>query len=92
MASRAIQVTSRQRRTFLSYLFGLTAFASVLTVAASDVLPCPARSSTRRFAEGDVSIVGEGQEAGVYNEKRRAVVEKRPRRWIEEKRPPIASS
>lgn len=90
MASRAIQVTSRQRRTFLSYLFGLTAFASVLTVAASDVLPCPARSSTRRFAEEDMSVDGEG--ASMYNEKRKAVVEKRPRRWIEEKRPPIASS
>lgn len=80
MASRVVQVTSRQRRTALSYLFGLTAFASVLTVAASDVLPCPARSSTMRYAEGE--------QEGPY-ERRKTVVEKRPRRWIEEKRPPV---
>ena len=83
MSSRVVQVTSRQRRQFLSYLFGLTAAASVLTVSASDVLPCPARSSTRRFADGE-----EGEEEA--GERRGAVVEKKPRRWIEEKRPPPA--
>ena len=84
--SRAIQVTSRQRRAVLSYLFGLTAFASVVTVAASDILPCPARSSTSRFAEGDET--SEMRRGGG-----RTIVEKRPRRqWIEEKRPPLTSS
>lgn len=77
--ARALNLTHRQRRTFLSTLFTLTAVVSVLTVAGSDVLPCPARSSTKRFAEE-----GEEQERVPRG---RAVVEKRPRRWIEEARP-----
>lgn len=78
--ARALHLTHRQRRTFLSTLFTLTAAVSVLTVAGSDVLPCPARSSTKRFAEEE----GEEQERVPRG---RAIVEKRPRRWIEEARP-----
>ena len=82
--SRTLYLSPRQRRTFLSTLFGFTAAVSVLTVAGSDVLPCPARSSTKRFAE-------EGPEAELGGQQRvtrgRAVVEKRPRRWIEETKP-----
>lgn len=80
MAIRALHLTTRQRRSFLTTLFGLTAAVSVLTVAGSDVLPCPARSSTKRFAE-------EGGSEGQRVMRGRAVVEKRPRRWIEEERP-----
>ena len=76
---RALYLLTRQRKQFLSTLFAATAFVSVLTVAGSDVLPCPARSSTKRYAEEGS---GEGREV-----KGKAVIEKRPRRWIEETRP-----
>jgi cytochrome c oxidase assembly factor 2 len=78
---RALYVLTRQRRSFLSALFATTAFVSVLTVAGSDVLSCPARSSTKRYAE---EALGGERERAV---KGRAVIEKRPRRWIEEERP-----
>ncbi|KZT12979.1 uncharacterized protein LAESUDRAFT_605820, partial [Laetiporus sulphureus 93-53] len=77
---RALNVINpRQRRTVVSMLFGLTAFASIVTVSASNVLSCPAHDR-ERFADG---VAQEGMKG------RRAVtvVEKRPRRWIEETRP-----
>lgn len=40
--SRALYLGPRQRRKFISSLFGLTALASVVTVSASAILPCPA--------------------------------------------------
>lgn len=78
--ARALRLSPSRRRTFLSALFGATAAVSVLTVAGSDVLPCPARSSTKRYAE-------EGPGQGLRATRGRAVVERRPRRWIEETQP-----
>ncbi|KAK7695685.1 hypothetical protein QCA50_000321 [Cerrena zonata] len=78
--SRALRFTPRQRRAFVSYLFGATAFASILTVSASDVLPCPAHVTRARFADSE-------EDGRVMKERRQTVVEKRPRRWIEEKNP-----
>ncbi|KAA1466138.1 hypothetical protein DENSPDRAFT_14505 [Dentipellis sp. KUC8613] len=76
--SRSFRLATRNRRTITSYLFGLTFFASILTVSASDVLPCPVRPDTRRFADGEQLPGGM---------RRPVVVEKRPSRWIEEKPP-----
>ncbi|KZT72601.1 hypothetical protein DAEQUDRAFT_722763 [Daedalea quercina L-15889] len=78
-ASRVLHPTPQQRRKFVSTLFGLTFLASVITVSASNVLPCPAHDRGR-FADGQVGEGMTGQRAVT-------VVEKRPRRWIEEARP-----
>jgi cytochrome c oxidase assembly factor 2 len=78
--SRAFQLTTRNRRKALTYIFGATAFGTVLTVAGSEVLPCPARpNGSRRHADGPEGLGAD-----------RTVVEKRPRRWIEESRPQIS--
>ncbi|CAL1702252.1 unnamed protein product [Somion occarium] len=82
--SRALHFTPRQRRAFISYLFGLTAFASVLTVSASDILPCPAHPTRGRFADGEMDKRMKGGQ--------QMVVEKRPRKWIEEKKPILPHS
>ncbi|KAF9246955.1 hypothetical protein BU15DRAFT_39410 [Melanogaster broomeanus] len=73
---RILRVTPQQRRTFISTLFGLTFFASVLTVSASNVLPCPVRPDRSRYADSDGRASGDSATA---------VVEKRPRRWIQER-------
>ncbi|KAF9221872.1 hypothetical protein BS17DRAFT_756465 [Gyrodon lividus] len=73
---RILRVTHQQRRTFISTLFGLTFFASVLTVSASGVLPCPVRPERSRYADSE----GRKQENSTA-----AVVERRPRRWIQER-------
>ncbi|KAI0079649.1 hypothetical protein K474DRAFT_1639092 [Panus rudis PR-1116 ss-1] len=80
---RAFRLNPRQRRAFVSYLFALTAAASVITVSASDVLPCPARPTKARFADGGGEKMREGG---------KTIVEKRPRRWIEEKKPSVPSA
>ncbi|KAI0692646.1 hypothetical protein BC835DRAFT_1277238 [Cytidiella melzeri] len=78
--SRALHLTTRNRRKTLTYIFGATAFASILTVAASDVLPCPARpSGSTRHAD---ATGGGGGGGGA-----KTIMEKKPRRWIEENRP-----
>ncbi|KAH7918832.1 hypothetical protein BV22DRAFT_1075891 [Leucogyrophana mollusca] len=69
--SRTLRFTHQQRRTVVSSLFVLTFFASVLTVSASNILPCPVRHNRHRYADSE-------RRQGA------AVVEKRPRRWIEE--------
>ncbi|KAH6915246.1 hypothetical protein BKA70DRAFT_1258433 [Coprinopsis sp. MPI-PUGE-AT-0042] len=70
-----------QRRSFVSSLFGFTFAAAVVTVSASQLLPCPARAHKHRFADSD-------EEAGGKFEAKEVVsVTKRPRRWIEEKVP-----
>ncbi|KAJ6629160.1 hypothetical protein B0H10DRAFT_1988185 [Mycena sp. CBHHK59/15] len=75
---RALRFT--QRRNFVSSLFGFTFFATVITVSASNILPCPARPNKGRHADSEL----EGMDAdGV----RRVIVAKRPRRWIEEVHP-----
>jgi len=69
-----------QRRSFVTSLFGFTFAATVLTVSASELLPCPARPNKGRFADTDRA---DAQfEAGSD-----VKVSKRPRRWIEEKAP-----
>jgi cytochrome c oxidase assembly factor 2 len=78
--SRVIRFT--QRRTFMSSLFGFTFFATVLTVSASNILPCPARPQRGRFADGDSE--GTWKHAG----NGRVTVSKRPRKWIKETPPP----
>ncbi len=81
--SRALHLIPRSRRKALTYIFGATAFTSILTVAGSEVLPCPARpSGNRRHADGAENLEGV---AG------RTVIEKKPRRWIEESRPVTSS-
>lgn len=76
MLSKSLRFSNHQRRTFVSSLFGFTFFATVLTVSASTMLPCPARASKIRFADG--------VEEKHPNQSRIAVVEKKPKRWIEE--------
>ncbi len=74
---RVLRLT--QRRAFVSSLFGFTFIAAVITVSASNFLPCPARSNRGRFldGQGEELLVPEGP----------AKVVKRPKRWIEEKHP-----
>lgn len=75
--------TNRNRRSLTSYLFGLTFVASILTVSASAVLPCPVRPGRARYADSGEEVGERGQRGSGYT----TVVEKRPRRWIEEKPP-----
>lgn len=76
------RLTTRNRRTLVSVVFGLTFLASVATVSASDILPCPVRPSRRGFADS-------GEDIDLPNSTPLAVtIAPRPRRrWIEEKRP-----
>ncbi|KAI9453101.1 hypothetical protein BJY52DRAFT_866395 [Lactarius psammicola] len=75
----AFRLTSRRARSLTSSLFGVTFLACLLTVSASNVLPCPAHPQRGRFADGD-------EEGGPQN-RRATVTEKRPKRWIEERHP-----
>ncbi|KII95352.1 hypothetical protein PLICRDRAFT_34198 [Plicaturopsis crispa FD-325 SS-3] len=77
--SRALRVTPWRRRAFISSLFAFTFLATVVTVSASNVLPCPARPARARFADDGSSEKSSGRAT--------AVIEKRPRRWIEERHP-----
>lgn len=70
-----------RNKTLTSTLFAITFAASVLTVAASNVLPCPVRPDRLRFAEGSSAADG-----------RPVIVQKRPSRWIEERAPPTRPS
>ena len=75
----AFRLTSRRARSLTSSLFGVTFLACLLTVSASNVLPCPAHPQRGRFADGD---------EGVEPQHRRvAVIEKKLKRWIEEHHP-----
>ncbi|KIM27603.1 hypothetical protein M408DRAFT_330031 [Serendipita vermifera MAFF 305830] len=76
------RLTNRNRRTIVTALFGLTFLASVATVSASDVLPCPVRPSRHSFADsGEPS-----DEQALPSQITRM---SRPRhRWIEERIPP----
>ncbi|KAJ4472310.1 hypothetical protein J3R30DRAFT_3524462 [Lentinula aciculospora] len=68
-----------QGRTFITSLFSVTFFATVLTVSASNVLPCPARLDRRTFADTDKNTSIKGGEV--------VVVSRKTRKWIEEKPP-----
>ncbi|PVG04169.1 hypothetical protein CPB86DRAFT_205978 [Serendipita vermifera] len=75
------RLTSRNRRTLVSVLFGLTFFTSVATVSASGVLPCPARPNRLGFADSNAADEEQHPPAMVQ-------VASRPRRrWIEERIP-----
>ncbi|TFK29298.1 hypothetical protein FA15DRAFT_664222 [Coprinopsis marcescibilis] len=69
-----------QRRSFVSSLFGFTFAATVLTVSASEFLPCPVRTHKGRYADSDQQELPRFAPEDVN-------VSKRPRRWIEEKLP-----
>ncbi|KAF8558995.1 hypothetical protein OG21DRAFT_1454084 [Imleria badia] len=71
-----LRMTHQQRRTLISTLFGVTFFASVLTVSASNVLPCPVRPDRNYHADSERKARG-GESP--------AVVERPPRRWIQER-------
>ncbi|KAJ7507588.1 hypothetical protein B0H11DRAFT_1967816 [Mycena galericulata] len=77
--NRALRFT--QQRRFVSSLFGFTFLAAVVTVSASNILPCPARPKKGRYADSEIEG-GIGEEGA-----RRVTVAKRPRRWIEEVHP-----
>ncbi|TFK76082.1 hypothetical protein BDN72DRAFT_810056 [Pluteus cervinus] len=86
-----------QRRSVLSSLFGFTFIASVLTVSASNFLPCPARVDKNRFADseydghGGTSSSGDNRDGHnntvLVTAGSHVTIAKRPRRWIEEKHP-----
>ncbi|KAJ3803070.1 hypothetical protein GGU11DRAFT_299931 [Lentinula aff. detonsa] len=69
-----------QGRTFITSLFSVTFFATVLTVSASNVLPCPARPERKTFADADQTLLMRGEVV---------VVSRKTRKWIEEKPPGI---
>ncbi|KAJ3864897.1 MAG: hypothetical protein NXY57DRAFT_989642 [Lentinula lateritia] len=73
-----------QGRTFITSLFSITFFATVLTVSASNVLPCPARPERRRFADPDKNSLIKGGEI--------VVISRKHRKWIEEKPPGMRTS
>ncbi|KAI0290596.1 hypothetical protein BC826DRAFT_913044 [Russula brevipes] len=79
--SPAFRLTTRRARSLTSSLFIVTSLACVLTVSASDVLPCPAHPRRGRFADDGDSSDGHRHPPS----RRTVVVEKRPRRWIEER-------
>ncbi|KAJ7638653.1 hypothetical protein FB45DRAFT_903469 [Roridomyces roridus] len=76
-----------QQRRFVSSLFGLTFVATVVTVSASNILPCPALPKKGRYADTDTAG---GAPEGVTV----TVAKRPPRRWIEEVHPtpPTAKS
>ena len=82
-----------QRRSFVSSLFGFTFAAAVVTVSASQILPCPARTHKHRFADSDQEERDGERLFGMAAARGEVVkVTKRPRRWIEDKLPEVAQS
>ena len=77
--------TSRQR-SIISSLFTATFFASIITVAASQILPCPAQKR-RALYDNDSGSSGSDVWLNAGTQSRRAPGEKKTRRWIEEKMP-----
>lgn len=66
-------------RAFITSLFSITFFATVITVSASNVLACPARPKRGTFADTDRNVLMNGREV--------VVVARKTRKWIEEKPP-----
>ncbi|RDX53145.1 hypothetical protein OH76DRAFT_1376396 [Lentinus brumalis] len=85
--ARALNLNPRQRRTFISSLFGLTFLASVVTVSASALLPCPAHPTRGRYLDGSPEANADMNMNNASGRRGVTVVEKKPRRWIEETRP-----
>ncbi|OSC99176.1 hypothetical protein PYCCODRAFT_1470443 [Trametes coccinea BRFM310] len=83
--ARALHLNYRHRRKFITSLFGLTFLASVVTVSASAILPCPADRG--RYADGAEAHGAAAAAAALSGKRGSAVIEKKPRRWIEETRP-----
>ena len=82
LRTHPFRLTTRRARSLTSSLFALTFLGCVLTVSASNVLPCPAHTHRGRFADGD----NDGDHRPPSG--RRAItVEKRPKRWMEERDP-----
>jgi len=67
-----------QGRTFVSSLFGFTFIATVVTVSASKILPCPARPDKSRSLDSDEQV---------QSNLPVIVVAGKPKKWIEEKHP-----
>jgi cytochrome c oxidase assembly factor 2 len=82
MSFRTLGLTPRRK--YISALFGLTFFATVVTVSASNILPCPARPHRVRFADAgeDVDL-----ERMAEASQRPIIVANRPARWIQETDP-----
>ena len=78
--ARLIHWSTPKRRKAVTYLFALTFFASVVTVSASNGLPCPARHDRRAYLDSEDNGTG-SKNASVH------IVEKKQRRWIQETRP-----
>jgi cytochrome c oxidase assembly factor 2 len=81
--SRTLRYTTR--RNLISSLFGLVFTATVVTVSASNLLPCPARPRRGRYADADEAIDARGMAEA--SRQSIVVVAKRPKRWIEETDP-----
>ncbi|KAI5120519.1 hypothetical protein M0805_000104 [Coniferiporia weirii] len=85
----ALRLSTSQRRSFISSLFTATFFASIITVAASSILPCPARKPRVEFA-GDGSDYSSSDREFIGStgvSPKRGSTERKTRRWIEEKPP-----
>lgn len=78
---RPLRLSTTRQRSFVSSLFTAAFLGSIITVAASNLLPCPAQKSRVQYADDGTS--GSGRNGEYRN--RDVVVVKRPRRWIEEK-------
>ena len=86
--TRTLRMSHRQRRTFISSLFGFTFLAAVATVSAPALLPCPVNRS--RYADASADPLDTEDVGRIRRRAAPLVVEKKPRRWIEETRPPRA--
>ncbi|KLO12823.1 hypothetical protein SCHPADRAFT_828930 [Schizopora paradoxa] len=80
-----IRLSTSQSRSVISSLFTFTFFASIATVAASRLLPCPARDSRMNYADDGREHSKDFEGSNI--DARRVVVEKRPSRWIQERTP-----
>ncbi|KAL5508355.1 hypothetical protein ACEPAH_5974 [Sanghuangporus vaninii] len=79
-----LRLSTSQRRSIISSLFTATFFASIITVAASQILPCPAHKRRAYYANDGGSS---SSDAWLNAAQTRRAGEKKTRRWIEEKMP-----
>ena len=81
------RIAPSTRRSFVSSLFVLTFLGAVLTVSASSVLPCPARSTIHHNLDDGTRSAGDRISVHGGVKSGSVAVPRRPRRWIEEKIP-----